>query len=102
MFILAAIFTIGIIGALLLVRNKKPEETNALFSEASYEDKPTEDNMSHIYEAKELPAIDEKYPQEESQENQTWEEDGFYWSVAPDGTLSYFDEASQSWILYQN
>ena len=40
-------------------------------------------------------------PTAESQGNQTWEENGVHWSVAPD-SLSYYDDTTQSWILFQN
>jgi hypothetical protein len=42
-------------------------------------------------ESKELPQIDEP---------QQWEENGVNWSKAADGTLSYWDEASSSWLVY--
>ena len=45
-------------------------------------------------EQKNIPEID--------QTQQTWEENGVHWSRAPDGTLSYYDNATQSWLLYQN
>ena len=61
--------------------------------------------MSHMYDdTKEVPDIQQQqeYQEQESQGNQTWEENGVHWSVAPDGTLSYYDDTTQSWILYQN
>ena len=58
--------------------------------------------MSHMYDTKEVPNIEQEYQQQESQGNQTWEENGVHWSVAPDGTLSYYDDTTQSWILFQN
>ena len=55
-----------------------------------------------MYDTKEVPNIEQEYQQQESQGNQTWEENGVHWSVAPDGTLSYYDDTTQSWILFQN
>jgi hypothetical protein len=100
MFILAALFAIGIIGALLVVKNKRPPENNSPFAAVNYEDQATEANMGQMYESKEVPDIEQQ--QQQQQENQTWEENGVHWSMAPDGTLSYYDNATQSWLLFQN
>ena len=102
LFILAAIFAIGVIGALLVIRSKKPEDTHSPFAQANYEDQVTETNMSPAYETKEVPTIEQAYEEQQAQGNQTWEENGVHWSITPDGTLSYFDDATQSWILFQN
>ena len=98
MFILAAIFAIGVIGALLVVRNKRPTENGSLFTAENYQDQATESNMSQVYDSKDVPEIE----QQQQQENQTWEENGVHWSMAPDGTLSYYDNATQSWLLFQS
>ena len=100
MFILAAIFAIGIIGALLVVKNKRPPENNSPFAAVNYEDQATEANMGQMYESKAVPEIEQQ--QQPQQENQTWEENGVHWSMAPDGTLSYYDNATQSWLIFQN
>ena len=102
LFILAAIFAIGVIGALLVIRNKKPEDSHSPFAQANYEDQVTETNMAPVYETKEVPTIEQAYEEQKAQGNQTWEENGVHWSITPDGTLSYFDDATQSWILFQN
>ena len=56
--------------------------------------------MGQMYESKAVPEIEQQ--QQQQQENQTWEENGVHWSMAPDGTLSYWDNATQSWLLFQN
>jgi hypothetical protein len=62
------------------------------FAAQNYAASATESNMA--YEAsKQLPAI--------AEETQQWEEDGVNWSKASDGSLSYYDSASGSWIPYQ-
>ena len=99
MFILIAIFAIGVIGALLVVRNRAPSQNNSPFAEATYQDTATEANMAEMYDSKEVPTIEQQGVQ---QQNQTWEENGVHWSMAPDGTLSYYDEATQSWLVYIN
>ena len=102
MFILAALFAIGIIGALLVVKNKRPPESNSPFAAVNYEDHATEANMAQMYESKAVPEIEQQQQPQQQQENQTWEENGVHWSMAPDGTLSYYDNATQSWLLFQN
>ena len=103
MYILAALFAIGIIGALLVVKNKRPPENNSPFAAVNYQDQATEANMSQMYESKAVPEIEQQQqPIQTQQENQTWEENGVHWSMAPDGTLSYYDEATQSWLVYIN
>ena len=82
MFILIAIFAIGIIGALLVVRNRAPTQNNSPFAEATYQDTATEANMAEMHDSKEVPTIEQ---QEVQQQNQTWEENGVHWSMAPDG-----------------
>ena len=59
------------------------------FAEANYEDAATAQNM--VAEVKNLPQI---------AETQEWEEDGVHWSKAADGTLSYYDAGSESWLVY--
>ena len=103
MFILAALFAIGIIGALLVIKNKRPSESNSPFAAVNYEDQATEANIGQMYDAKAVPTIEQQQePIQEQQQNQTWEENGVHWSMAPDGTLSYWDDATQSWLLFQN
>ena len=102
LFILAAIFTIGVIGALLVVRNRKQQDTTSPFAQANFEDEVTEANINQIYETKTVPSIEQEYLEQQSQGNQTWEENGVHWSVTPDGTLSYYDETTTSWVLFQN
>ena len=103
MFILAALFAIGIIGALLVIKNKRPSENNSPFAAVNYEDQATEANIGQMYDAKAVPTIEQQQePIQEQQQNQTWEENGVHWSMAPDGTLSYWDDATQSWLLFQN
>ena len=99
MFILIAIFAIGIIGALLVVKNRTPTQNNSPFAETTYQDTATETNMAEMYDSKEVPTIEQQGVQ---QQNQTWEENGVHWSMAPDGTLSYYDDATQSWLVYIN
>ncbi len=99
MFILIAIFAIGVIGALLVVKNRDSTQNNSPFAEATYQDTATEANMAGMYDSKEVPTIEQP---EVQQQNQTWEENGVHWSMAPDGTLSYYDEATQSWLVYIN
>ena len=99
MFILIAIFAIGIIGALLVVRNRAPTQNNSPFAEATYQDTATETNMAEANDSKEVPTI---VQQEAQQQNQTWEENGVHWSIDANGTLSYYDEATQSWLVYLN
>ena len=102
-FILAALFAIGIIGALLVIKNKRPSENNSPFAAVNYEDQATEANIGQMYDAKAVPTIEQQQePIQEQQQNQTWEENGVHWSMAPDGTLSYWDDATQSWLLFQN
>ena len=99
MFILAAIFAIGVIGALLIVRGKGSTDNQLGFSETTYEDYATETNIQATESAKEIPSLESEPVVEQ---NQTWEENGVHWSMAPDGTLSYYDNATQSWLLFQN
>ena len=71
MFILAATFAIGIIGALLVVKNKRPPESNSPFAAVNDEDQATEANMVQMYETKAVPEIE--HQQQPQQENQTQE-----------------------------
>ena len=102
MFILAAIFAIGVIGALLVIRNSKQETDTSPFSQSTFEDESTEANMSEILESKDVPIIEQQTEQQEVYEGQTWEENGVHWSMAPDGSLSYYDVNTQSWLPYEN
>ena len=95
MYIALAILIIGVIGALLVVRNKQEGAYQSPFSQATDADEITETNMAQDnYQTKEIPQITE--PQ-----NQTWEENGVHWSVDENGQLSYFDDGTQSWQLFQ-
>ena len=96
-YIAIAILVLGVIGALLVVNNRKPPQNNSPFAQANQEiDQHTEANMNFSdTSAKEIPQI-------ENQENQTWEENGVHWSMDPNGALSYFDEENQSWFPYQD
>ena len=90
--ILALLALCGL-GALLVVR--KSQETvvdGSPFAAQNYADSATDSNMSYE-SSKQLPAI--------AEEAQQWEEDGVNWSKASDGSLSYYDSASGSWIPYQ-
>jgi hypothetical protein len=60
------------------------------FAEANYADAMTDNNM--LQDSKSVPEIEEP---------QQWEENGVNWSKAADGTLSYYDEASASWLVYE-
>lgn len=90
--ILALLAMCGL-GALLVIR--KSQETvgeSSPFAAQNYADSATDSNM--VYEeSKQLPAI--------AEEAQQWEEDGVNWSKASDGSLSYYDSATGSWIPYQ-
>ena len=95
MYIALAILIIGVIGALLVVRNKQEGAYQSPFSQATNTDDLTETNMNQDnYQTKEIPQISE-------QQNQTWEENGVHWSVDENGQLSYFDDGTQSWQLFQ-
>lgn len=78
------------LGALLFVRrSEEAAGMESAFAEANYEDAATAQNM--VAEVKNLPEI---------AETQEWEEDGVHWSKAADGTLSYYDAGSESWLVY--
>ena len=79
------------LGALLVVRrNDEAAGMGSAFAEANYDDAATAHNMAG--ETKALPQI---------AETQEWEEDGVHWSKAADGTLSYYDAGSESWLVYE-
>jgi len=95
MYIVIAILIIGIIGALLVVRNKQEGGYQSPFSQVAETDDVTESNMAQTdYQSKDVPQISQ-------QQNQTWEENGVHWSIDENGQLSYFDNGTQSWELFQ-
>ena len=71
-------------------QNETEPEMGSAFAEANYADSQTESRMNAP--DKSVPTIGET--------SQEWEEDGVNWSKAADGTLSYFDASSESWIVY--
>ena len=71
-------------------QNETEPEMGSAFAEANYADSQTESQMNAS--DKSVPTIGET--------SQEWEEDGVNWSKAADGTLSYFDASSESWIVY--
>jgi hypothetical protein len=88
--ILALLVLCGL-GALLIVkRNENPASVGSAFAEANHRDSMTETQFGE--ESKEVPQIEEP---------QQWEEGGVSWSKNPDGTLYYYDEATSSWLDYQ-
>lgn len=90
--ILALLVACGL-GALLVVRrNQQLPENNSPFAEETYQDYATEAYMGSESE-KELPAI--------AHETQEWEENGVNWSKSADGSLYYYDNATENWVLYQ-
>ena len=95
MYIVIAILIIGVIGALLVVRNKPEGGYQSQFSQVAETDDVTENNMAQTdYQSKDVPQISQ-------QQNQTWEENGVHWSIDGNGQLSYFDAGTQSWQLFQ-
>jgi hypothetical protein len=95
MYIVIAILIIGVIGALLVVRNKPEDGYQSQFSQVAETDDVTENNMAQTgYQSKDVPQISQ-------QQNQTWEENGVHWSIDGNGQLSYFDDGTQSWQLFQ-
>ena len=87
--ILALLVLCGLAALLVVKRNEEAAEVGSVFAEANHADAMTEQNMNS---SKALPEITEP---------QQWEEGGVNWSKAADGTLSYYDEASGSWLVYQ-
>jgi len=95
MYIVIAILIIGVIGALLVVRNKPEGGYQSQFTQVAETDDVTENNMAQTdYQSKDVPQISQ-------QQNQTWEENGVHWSIDENGQLSYFDDGTQSWQLFQ-
>ena len=87
--ILALLVLCGLAALLVVKRNEGAAGVGSVFAEANHADAMTEQNMGS---SKALPEIAEA---------QQWEEGGVNWSKAADGTLSYYDEASGSWLVYQ-
>ena len=73
----------------MVKRNEGAAGVGSVFAVDSHDDAMAEQNMSS---SKALPEI---------AESQQWEEGGVNWSKAADGTLSYYDEASGTWLVYQ-
>ena len=91
-----AILILAVIGALLFVKNRDPPSgESSPFANAGGDSVYADDSSFMMDQGqKNIPEID--------QTQQTWEENGVHWSRAPDGTLSYYDNATQSWLLYHN
>ena len=91
-----AILILAVIGALLFVKNRDPPqgETSPFVNAGGNQGYADDSSFMMNQEQKNIPEIE--------QTQQTWEENGVHWSRAPDGTLSYYDNATQSWLLYQN
>jgi len=87
--ILALLVVCGLAALLVVKRNEGAASVGSAFAEANQADSMSEAHFGG--ESKELPQIDEP---------QQWEENGVNWSKAADGTLSYWDEASSSWLVY--
>ena len=94
MFAFLAIIILGIIGALLVVKNRQTEpQQNSLFAQQMQYDNSTEANMT---QEKDIPNI------EAQNGPATWEENGVHWSKGPDGELSYYNQETQAWTPYIN
>ena len=93
MFAFLAIIVLGIIGALLVVKNRQTEtQQNSLFAQQMQYDNSTETNMT---QQKEIPNI-------EAQNSPTsWEENGVHWTKDEAGNLSYFNQETQQWTPYE-
>ena len=91
--ILALLALCGL-GALLVVRKSQESVVESSpFATQNYTDTATDTHMG-TEASKELPVIAEEEPQQ-------WEEAGVNWSKAADGSLSYYDTASSSWVPYE-
>ena len=86
------ILILGIVGALLVVKNRQDNvQQNSLFAQQmNYESNTNEASL----EQKDIPNIDS------SQQHTTWEENGVHWNRDNEGNLSYYDNETQSWIPY--
>ena len=90
--ILALLALCGL-GALLVVRKSQESVVESSpFATQNYTDTATDAHMG-TEASKELPVI--------AEEPQQWEEAGVNWSKAADGSLSYYDTASSSWVPYE-
>ena len=88
-----ALLALCALGALLVVRkNQGAPVDSSPFAAHNYADSATESNMGFEV-SKELPAI--------ADAPQQWEEDGVNWSKTADGSLSYYDSVSGTWIAYE-
>ena len=93
------LLVIGIVAALLVVGRGSKDVEDAFAMNQDEVDFQSEAFAASTEPAKELPQIEEA-TQAETSEAQQWEENGVHWSQAADGTLSYWDEGSQSWEIY--
>ena len=90
---LLIIIILGIVGALLVVKNRQVNtQQNSLFAQQmSYENNSDE---SHL-EQKDIPNIGNA----QAAPN-TWEENGVHWTRDSEGNLSYYDQETQAWKPY--
>jgi hypothetical protein len=94
MYAFLAIIVLGIIGALLVVKNRQTEaQHNSPFAQHMQYDNSTEANMS---QQKDIPNI------EQQNSPTSWEENGVHWTRDSEGGLSYFDQETQAWIAYNS
>ena len=92
MFAFLAIIVLGIIGALLVVKNRQTEtQQNSLFVQQMQYDNSTQTNMA---QQKEIPNI------EAENSPTSWEENGVHWTKDEAGNLSYFNQETQQWTQY--
>ena len=87
--VLALVVVCSLADWLVVKRDEGAASVGSAFAAANQADSKSEAHFGG--ESKELPQIDEP---------QQWEENGVNWSKAADGTLSYWDEASSSWLVY--
>ena len=93
LYAILALLALCALGALLIVRkNQGAIVDSSPFAAQNYTDSATDSNMG-FESTKELPSI--------AQEPQQWEENGVNWSKAADGSLTYYDTTSGTWIAYQ-
>ena len=90
---LLIIIILGIVGALLVVKNRQVNtQQNSLFAQQmSYESNSDESNL----EQKDIPNIENT----QAAPN-TWEENGVHWTRDSEGNLSYYDQETQAWKPY--
>ena len=94
MYAFLAIIVLGVIGALLVVKNRQTEsQQNSLFAQQVQYDNSTEANMS---QQKEIPNI------EDQNNSSSWEENGVHWTRDGEGNLSYYNHETQAWTPYNS